>query len=192
MATHIEVKQLPTTVQTALKTAGYNRRDIAVEPSETFQLAPGWADGYRGIAVAINMESGETKSFWGSWGGANPFSQTQVDSDDRQHAIPVNGVAFVGQEGGGKPTSGRLYVRPDQITKVLPPIDETITERDRSILAIFGGIKSGYRAEYLERASVSKNELEWLVLNGFLKRNKAGSLQITPKGKNSRNAQTPR
>lgn len=189
-ATHIEVRLLPATVQAALKAAGYHRKDVPVKPSETFQLAGGYGNGYRGFAVAINMETGETRGFSGSWGGANPFERKQVDNDDRQHPIPVNGAAFVGQEGGGRPVSGTLYVRPDQVTALLPAADP-VSDRERSLLAIFGGIKGGYRREYLDAAGATPEEIDALVARGFLSRNRAGAISITTAGKNARGGQRP-
>lgn len=184
-ATHIEVKTLPATVQAALKAAGYHRKDVAVKASPTFRLESSFGDGYRGFAVAINMGTGETKTLHGSWGGPNMFVAAQVDHDERDHQIPVNGAAFVGQQGGGRPVSGTLYVRPDQVVALLPAA-EPVSERERDLLAIFGGIKSGYRPEYLQRAKATGAEVEALIARGFLSRNRAGAVSITTKGKNAR------
>jgi hypothetical protein len=163
---------------------------VAVEPAETFRLAGGFGNGYRGFAVAINMGTGETRGLYGSWGGGNPFERKQVDNDDRAHPIPVNGAAFVGQEGGGRPVSGKLYVRPDQVVALLPAADP-VSDRERSLLAIFGGIKGGYRREYLAAAKATEAELDALVARGFLARNKAGATSITTAGKNARGGQRP-
>ena len=80
----------------------------------------------------------------------------------------------------------RIHVRPENAAPLLPAANSSVSDRDRSILAIFRGIKSGpYRAEYLARAKVEQAEIDALVARGLLKRNAAGSVQITLAGKNA-------
>lgn len=188
--THVDTKTLPSQVQSALHAVGFRRRDIAVEPSETFHMPSAYGDGYRAFAVVLNMGTGERKGFSGSWGGANPFEPRSIDHDTAEHSIPINGCAILGQEGGGRPVSARLVVRPDQISKFLPAPAET-TERERRILAIFDGIKAGpYRREELARVDASEAEIAGLVSRGFLKVASNGATSITTAGKNARgNAQ---
>ena len=184
----VEVKSLPQTVKNALKNVGYGRQDIAVEASPTFTHESAYGDGYRAFTVALNLETGETKSMQGSWGGASINYQSQVDSDQNAYTIPVGGAILQGQQGGGRPVSCRLVLNPENVAKLLPSASSDVSERDRNILAVFGGIKSSYRADYLKEYTSA--EIDSLVERGFLARNKAGSTSITTAGKNARgNAQ---
>lgn len=183
-AIRVEVKALPQTVKDALKGVGYGRHDIAVEASETFRHESAYGDGYRAFTVALNLATGETKSMQGSWGGASINYQSQVDSDQSAYTIPVGGAILQGQIGGGRPVSARLVLNPENVAKLLPSSPSDVTDREKQILAVFGGIKSSYRAGYLK--GYTSAEIDSLVSRGFLARNKAGSTSITTAGKNQR------
>jgi hypothetical protein len=185
---HVNVKGLPQSVQRMLYNNGFRNRDIELVPSETFTMQSAYGAGYRAFTVVLDMASGASKRIDGSWGGANPFESRAVDVDDSAHPLPVNGVAFVAS---GKPGWGRLFVRPDQVAPLLPPVAE-VTDRDRSLLAIFGGIKAGpYRREELARANATDAEVSSLVTRGFLKVATNGATSITTEGKNARGKARP-
>ena len=182
----VQVKTLPHTVQKALHACGYRKADIAIKGRESFTLESAYGSGYRAFAVVLNMETGESKTFNGSWGGSNPFESRRVDTDESEHSIPVNGAAITGQCGGtGGKVSARLYVRPDALPKYLP---ETINLSDKSkgILYAFNSLKAGfYRQDELTRMGATDSDIANLVTLGLIKVNKAGSKAITTEGKNA-------
>lgn len=183
----VAVRDLPPTVRDVLNIAGFHKMSISVEASETFQMRSAYGNGYRAFCIVMNLESGTHHRIDGSFGGPNPFERSPVDNDQTKHEIPVNGAAILGQEGGNRPTSATLIVRPDQITKLLPPSVE-ITERARSILRVTRGYTSAGRKEEFKRMNVTDAEIDSLVTRGLLAKNKAGALFITIQGKNAAGA----
>lgn len=182
--TFVAVKSLPETIKDALRSVGFAKADVAVVASQSVTLASSYGQGFRAYAVGLDIVTGTKRTIYGSWGGANPFERSIPDAQPTLD-IPVNGAVITGQEGGGRPVSATIHVAPGTVAPWLnPPSD--VTDRDRSILAIFGGIKPGYRAEYLGRANVTDAEVDSLVSRGFLSRNKAGATAITTAGKNAR------
>jgi hypothetical protein len=186
MSTFLPVATLPEVLRRALVDAEYGRKDIAVEASPTFSFQASFGEGFRAFAVAVNLETGDTKRLDGSWGGASINHTSQVDGDHADHVIPVNGAIILGQVGGGRPVSARIILNPENVAKLLPAVDGSVTDRDRDLLAIFGSIKSSYRKEYLDRAKATPAEVDSLISRGLLSRNKAGSVAITTTGKNAR------
>lgn len=68
----------------------------------------------------------------------------------------------------GKDIGLTIHVHPSNVTKLMPQ-ESGISESDARILAIFSGLKSFARPEYLERANVKTEELAALVDSGYLK-----------------------
>ena len=185
MRHHIAVRDLPRPLQTALSDAGYGQRDIAVQAAETVHTGGGGGNGRRGGVVAVNLATGEVSPIlWGAWGGCNMFGANPVD-DGGPLPIPPNGAIVTLTMGGGHPVLATIHVRPETLTPMLPAGPE-VSDRDRWILAVFGGLKSFARPEYLSRGGVQDPEIDSLVSRGLLKRNRAGATQITTAGKNAR------
>ena len=189
--THVAVRELPQTVQRALKAVDYGRRDIRVEARPTISILGAGGDGYQEFAVILNLETGHSETLEGSWGGANPWSpRNQVDLDDRQHAIPMNGAVIKGTRGGGRPVYAVLYVNPNNMATLLPaPVD--LTPQEDWALAIISGLKPGYRGESFERRDLGAYNAQnpvliSLVKKGLVKATGSG-IQITTEGKNAVN-----
>lgn len=112
--------------------------------------------------------------------GANP-----IDTGERVD-IPVNGAIVKGSTGGNAPTFARITVHPDNLAKLLPSGDEPeLSETMLKALAVYRSIKGGHRAEYLKRYGVTDADVDMLVSDGYLKRNRAGATSITTLGKNA-------
>jgi hypothetical protein len=134
----------------------------------------------------VNVETGERQIRYGSWGGANMFNPgNQVDNDDASYPIPVNGAAIKGSEGGSRPVSARIYVRPDALAPMLPPV-AALTPTETGALYCYKALKSGqYRQDELRRYAVDAATIDGLVSRGYLKRASNGSTSITTEGKNA-------
>ena len=187
----LETRGLPGVLRTALARVGYHRPDVRVRRSETVHVGGSAAfEGNRSFAVVVNLETGEIGPVReGSWGGITPFGRDTIDHDDRQHPIPPNGAAIVG-ESGGRGCFAAIHVHPTNVTPALQASDATVTAREAAILACFARLKGGsYRREALGAGRVSKAEIDGLAARGLLKINKAGAGQITTAG---RNAAAPR
>ena len=52
---HVIVRDLPETLQAALKDAGYHKKDIQVIIKESESVFSAGGKGYRGFAVIVNM-----------------------------------------------------------------------------------------------------------------------------------------
>lgn len=185
--TYIETKTLSRLLQNVLKGVGYGARDIQVMPSSTADLSVAAGDGTRGFAVLVNLDTGETKRFTGSWGGTNMFVRTAVDDSDGIGALPPNGCVVKGTTGYPR-TFAYIYVHPSAMGKFLPGGEtEELTDIEQQAIYCFCAIKGGeYRREELRRRRVSTETVESLVSRGYLKRNKAGAIQATTKAKNAR------
>lgn len=184
MSIHMAVRDLPHTLQAALKGVGYGRKEIRVERRETVSIACMGGDGMRGFAVVVNLSTGDRREHWGSWGGPNMFSSPRVDCDREEHALPPDGAVIRGSTGGGKPVYATITVHPSCMILALPPAT-AVTPRQVQILATIAGIRGGYRKEYLERGRVRTDEIDALVTAGMLARNRAGAISVTIAGRNA-------
>ena len=182
---HIETRELPFTLRTALERTGYRCRDIKVAAAESAVLNEMGSAGQRAFVCLVNLATGQTKVTRGSWGGPNMFSpRNAVDNDGRTYPIPTNGAVIQGSQGGK--VYARIVVHPTAFAKLLPDGEDKVSEKDASILNIFTGMKGGpYRREELRRMKATDEEINSLVERGYLKRNKAGAIQATTKGKNA-------
>lgn len=188
---HVAVRDLPETVQRALKEVGYGRRDIRVVPATTFSFQDMGGDGLRSFTAVVNMETGASKVTYGSWGGPNPYSpRNLVDNDDRDHPIPVNGAIIQGHEGGSRPVYAVIRVHPDNMG-TLVPAKVDLTPQEEMALAIIGGYKPAYRAEYFARHDLGLYKADNPLIDGLAKKGlvkvTGAGIQITTAGKNARN-----
>jgi len=201
---YLLVRDLPRSLQAALQAVEYGRKDIEVKARETFDPSAAGGGGRRGFVAACKMDdSGTYEIEWGSWGGENPFTKT-VEGYRGEVPIPPE-VAFVrGSIGGGHPTNASVYVSPHAMNPALLVAGPEVTPKEAKILAIFKGIKSSYRPEYLDRLqekegiegsrarqATTDREIDSLIERGFLSRNKAGSISITTEGRNAADPRQP-
>ena len=181
--TYSNVSHLPSVLIAALKECGYNKRDINVVAQSKVSLCGYAGDGYRSFAIVVNMSTSEIKSYYGSWGGANPWNpNNRVDLDDNEYVLPENIAVILGTEGGTMSTTATVYISPNNMAKNLLPIETGLTKEEISVLNIFRTMKSSYRAGYL---SAYKELIDKLVSEGYLKRSANGATQITISGKNA-------
>jgi|GEM_PF-1296011 len=189
----VELRELPPVLQRALKSVGYRRKDIRVEPDTTYSPSEGSASasGQRGYVIVVNMQTGQMKTEMGSWGGPNPFERKQVDLDRRNYPIPANGAVVVG-ESGGRGSFARIKVNPSNLSAILPSGDEDkLPPDEQKALNIIGGIKGGHRVRYFERNNLGPYDfranplLQSLAKKGMIKANRAGAMKITTKGRNA-------
>jgi hypothetical protein len=184
---YVEVKTLAPVIQSALKAVKYGAKDIKVEVADTVSPVVAGGTGQRGFVTIINLATGESKSMRGSWGGANMFNPTNtVDLDTSTYHIPTDGVVIKGVTGYPR-TFATLYTT--AMGPFLPSGDpeEVLTNEEQQALYCHAAIKGGqYRRDELRYRKVSQVTVDSLVDRGYLKRNKAGSVSITTKGKNAR------
>lgn len=179
----VDPKDLPSSLQKALKKVGYRRRDVKVVPATSASVRSTAGKGSRGFALAINVATGQTSPIaMGSWGGQNPFEKHVVDWDDKPVSIPRNGAILVGSE-GYKGVFVTIYVHPNMLASLLPG-ETDVTDRESEILRM-ATYKSFYKKELFDRHMVAKEELLSLVRRGYMKMNKAGATTVTPSGKNA-------
>lgn len=189
MSEYIDVKDLPDTVQGALKAVGYGRANIEVHTEERVQLGTmGAGNGRQAFAVLVNLDTGEYIVRRGSWGGINMFDrENPVDNDQNEYPLPPNGVAITGFRGGTSPTSARLHIPTTMVSRIITAGPrEALPPVELHALYAHGCLKSGeYRRDHLRRHGVSASLVDDLVERGLLKRNAAGSTQITTAGRNA-------
>jgi hypothetical protein len=91
----------------------------------------------------------------------------------------------------GNSTYASILVSPSTMAPLLPKV-EKLADHEARVLYCYKSIKSGpYRVSELARvarkhpeANIPQN-VEELISRGYLKRNKAGAIQITTSGKNA-------
>lgn len=183
---YIEIKNLPVSIQNALVSANYNKKDVEVKVAESVDPRPPSDKGKKGFFAACNLVSGSHKITWGSYGGSNMFVSTIDDAEGLQ-TIPNDGafVLGLGDAGPGYPAMATVYVSPNTMNPSLLPVSADVTEKEGIILAIFKGYKSSYRPEALSRIKATKADVDSLVERKFLFRNSAGSTSITTTGRNA-------
>jgi hypothetical protein len=182
---YANVRDLPACLRSVLSSVGYAKADVAISPRETVRLSDSGEDGCRSFSAIVNLETGESKLSWGSWGGANVFNPNNgVDLDDTAYPLPANGAVVQGRIGGGRPVHATIVVHPASLAPLLPAKQE-LTDKQAGILRCFQGLISSYRKEALARLGATDADIDALVARCLLKRNKAGATAITTEGKNA-------
>ena len=184
---HVTVKELSPVIQSALKSVKYGATDIKVVAAEQVEVRTTANDGARGFMLALNLDTGERKSFVGDWGGSG-LGRVAIDYTDEIVPLPENGVVIKGSIGWPR-TYATIYAHPHAAGAYLLPSgnDETLTDVEQQAIYCFAAIKGGqYRRDEMRRRNVTDVTVDSLVERGYLKRSKNGSTQITTKGKNAR------
>jgi hypothetical protein len=186
---YAQITDLPRPVQSALESVGYHRKDIRVEASPTVILGnTAYGDGYQAFTTLVNLDTGETQTVKGSWGGPNMFNPNNaVDNDQQSYTLPPYGVVIKGQRGGGKPVYATLHIPASMVDRMLPAPGPELTKEEKDALYCHDSIKGGqYRKDELRRRNVSEATISAMIERGYLKRNRAGATSITTEGKNAR------
>lgn len=189
---YLEPAQLPAMILDVIRANGCPvRTSIPCYVSETESMHAVSGDGCRGFATLIDLDTGETRTVVGSWGGGNPFARGEhdsVDHDTTERPLPPNGCIVKGYVGGSKGGRCSVTIHPSRAAKLLPDQSQS-TERDQLLMAVYGGYNSRGRAEYFERNPSHKptqTELESLAARGLIKLARNGAVTITPAGRNVR------
>lgn len=187
--THVNVKDLPPALQSALKKMGYRRRDVEVVGAAKVDMGYAGMKGRRGLSASVNLRTGQmSQAAGGSWGGPNPFQTKPMDDLEATVNVHPDGAIIKGSE-GYKGTWFTIYVHPDSLIKMLPGKAD-ISERETHILAMMN-FKSGYKKELFQKNKVTREEIDKLAREGYVKVNKAGATSLTAKGKNAKADRLP-
>lgn len=191
---YLAPSDLPALIVEAIKGAGCPvRSSIPCYVSETASMHAVSGEGCKGFATLIDLDSGATRTVWGSWGGGNPFARGEhdsVDHDTAERPLPPNGCIIKGYIGGAKGGRVSITIHPTRAAKLLPE-QGSVSERDRVLLGVYADLNSRGRKEYFERhptAVPTPAELASLADRGFIKLAKNGAVTITPDGRNNRGA----
>jgi len=184
MQIYLEPAQVPAHLK-----AGYNGKTFRAQVTESVVIpadAGLWSSGSRDTYKAIELATGRAADASDNYSA--PWNDARADRTVKLRSgfAVVKSVMFQGKDFGLT-----FYVHPDDANKLLPPSGEEVTPTERKVLAIIGGLKSGYRKEYFERANIKAAELE-AIKSGLMKRGYLTlSGAITPKGRNARGDATP-
>ena len=181
-------KDLPESIQLALKVRNYNKRDIQVVVKEKESLyCGGGMQGYQSFSDLVNISSGECVKNTGSWGGANAYClDNHVDLNDNYYTIPKDVAVLKGFHGGASGTTHcTITLSPANVLPLLQASKQTeeLSKEELNLLGYFRSYKPAYRKPYID--ALGKEGIDKLVNEGYLSRNKAGSLSLTTKGKAS-------
>lgn len=177
----VKLKELPPIVKEALNKVGYHRVDILVEAAEEASLIAPYGDGYQSYAVAIDTKTNEiSREVTSNWGGGGWYSPKKTLDRPGTLKLPENGMVIVGQRGGGRPVSAKLYAHPALLAPLLKPAsapEEEYTLAELIALVNFVALKPAYRPP------IKPETLAKFIEKGLVKKNKAGALSITTAGK---------
>lgn len=189
----LAVKELPESLQKALKSVGYGRRDISVGTGTSFTLQQGGSDGKRSFTTMVNLDTGVFKTELGSWGGTNMFTQTLTDDDDTRRPLPPGIAVIRGSLGGSSPVYATILVNPSSLAPMLPKSTtggDLSPEEAKALEAIASLISSARKREFEDSglgAYGPQNEyVVSLAEKGFVKVAANGGITITTSGKNER------
>jgi hypothetical protein len=168
-------------VESALRGYAYHRADVQLSAATHIDPSTSPFGGNRAVFAIIDLASGHLEAWVGSYGGPQLFAPTALDTARGEVPVPVGCVVLRG-ETGGRGAFFHLYAHPETLTALLPAPTADVTPEERKTLAVFRGIKSSHRAQYLRGLT---HLVDGLVARGYLKRNKAGATQITTQGKNA-------
>lgn len=186
---HVPLRDLPPTIQKALRDVGYGRKDIEVEVGSTFSAPIAYGTGHRARVMVVNIATGERQEATGSWGGVNPFRQAPVDVPFAKSKLPPGFVALT----SGHTKFWTLHVNPENAARLLPSAEKAELDlRELWLLWSFRGLTSAGRKNEWQRGTYdnplggppTKAELTSLEAKGLIKTNSAGASQITTEGRN--------
>lgn len=185
---YTQVKDLPESIQSALSSLGYGRKDIKIEVSESISPSVGGGDGLRGFCCIVNIETGERKTDVGSWGGQSMFAESasnRVDSDHNSYIIPPNFAVIKGSSGRDRPVYATITISSSNVIKALPEKVE-LSARDQWVLYTFKALTSAGRKNEWERENDKPSEADLIrfAASGWIKRRSDGACSITTEGKN--------
>lgn len=191
--TYAKVRELPESLQAALKSVGYARPDVEIQAKEKASRFSGGWSGQRAFCCIVDMATGRFETDHGSWGGSNMFNPgNAVDNDTNTYTIPPN-VAVITGSSGGRGTFADITLRPDAIAPLLPAKAE-VSPREAWIIYTFAHLTNAGRKNEWARHDLasgkrhvapSEAELDALAARGFLKRARNGATQITTEGRNT-------
>lgn len=189
--THVMVKDLPASVQKALASVRYKKRDINIRPATSFRLQSFAGDGQRDFTLVVNLQTGQFESTYGSWGGPNPYTKNPTDSDDTKRPLPDGVLVIQGSEGGTRPVYASILANPSTLTPMLPSGDADLSKEEASALNLIGGLITFARKEEFLRAGLGtygpENEhVKSLAAKGLVKVASNGAIGLTLAGKNAR------
>lgn len=187
---HVAIKDLPDALQKHLRAMGYGKRDIAVAPADDFVPNSGLGgSGRRSMLVLINLATGQSKEFIGSWGGANMFTKTVADDDNRHTSIPPNHAVISGS-GTTKLDYARILIHPSNFALMVEGPKEELSDQAQQALNAIVGLKPGARADEFRRWGLGDynlaNPLIVELLQKKLLENKGGKIFVTTEGRNRR------
>jgi hypothetical protein len=184
---HVELTDLSPVIRRALESVDYHARDVSLEAKDEVDLRTyGGGAGARGFVTVINLTTGKFHTEVGDWGGPGLGNRLADFSEDRVKLTDEMAV-IVGTMGHPR-TFAHIYANGTVLGRFLPSgEEEVLTDTELKGLYVYSSIKSGYRRNELDRLHVLEHPtIDSLVDRGYLKRNRAGAVQITTKGKNAR------
>jgi hypothetical protein len=135
--------------------------------------------------------TGREHNWRGQYGGshASLFSKSlsaKATAGEVSTVLPSGAVALevtVTHKGSW----AKLYLHPSMLnSKLLSPPSNSLSDRDKKILAIFRGLKSGdYRKQALNDNGYTMEDRDRLAELGYLKVSRNGATRITPEGRNA-------
>jgi hypothetical protein len=173
-----KVSDLPDIIQRELLKFSYNKKDIEILVRETESLSVAGGDGVRGFAIIVDLFNQTTESFIGSWGGSNMFTSSVVDDNDKLYIIPDNFAVIKGVK--GSMSYATITISSANVIKGLT--GNTLSDTEKKLLSLVKSYTSQARKPYLDKYP---KLVDKLVNEGYLNRNKAGSISITTSGKNA-------
>ena len=179
MAIYLESNQVP-----AFLRSSYSGSKFRAEPCESVYIpsdAGLWDGGSRTSYTAIELNSGRVVALPGQTSAPWDASRVERKIDLKPGFAIVAHRMFKGNDLGLT-----FYVHPADIAALIPAdTSASLTETEKTVLAIIRSRKAAYRADEYRRKGIADSDIEaikaGLIKGGFL--NKAGA--ITVQGRNA-------
>jgi len=148
-----------------IATFGDTRRGtIKIEPTDTVHFAHTYWDGgtrhtYAGICLTTKQRVRLPNYNPPQFGGPSEIAPYTT----------VPGVAIVEKTDFRGRVFYTVYVHPSNAAKMLPAAAKTVTDRDKALLGVFGGIIAAARGKELLELDATTDELQSLQDRGLIK-----------------------
>jgi len=189
----VEVDSLPELVRATVRGFGQSKGVVTMHSALEDTLFVVGGRGKIGRAAVLNLRAGEKKSYAGSYGGPNPFSESPVDTQKSAVEITTDTVLVKAVTGGGKAPYVWIIVHPTKFAELRPDVslDDLSTGEKLALSLILSYTSAGRKGEFardgLGHYGPENPFIKGLVRAGLL-RIVAQSVRVTNQGKLHRSA----
>ncbi len=170
------IKDLPSSLTKALSVFfQMSQGKIRLGAAESFSLQQIANDGCRSVVVLVNLATGETKDFQGTWGSGG-YGNNAVDKDTTRRDLPEGFGVISGHTGATH--YAEIALHPKNMLSVLPSQADQITSAEAFILKLMSYKASYRREQFAEWDAENEVKADEIVVSLA----KRGFIQVSGRG----------